>query len=87
MNNKEKILGEGGAACEYNWELLVIPYDTAINAMQQYANQQTTPLLEALKELLIQYRRVYGLAEMPWEDYKGTVVTNAENAIQNAETK
>lgn len=34
---KEQILGEGGDACEYNWELHVIPYDTALGAMEQYA--------------------------------------------------
>lgn len=46
----EELLGEGGAACEYNWELPVIPYDTALTAINQYAAQQNSSLLEALKE-------------------------------------
>jgi hypothetical protein len=48
----EELLGEGGAACEYNWELPVIPYDTALTAINQYAAQQNSSLLEALKEII-----------------------------------
>lgn len=34
------MLGEGGDACEYNWELHVIPYDTALKAMDEFAMQE-----------------------------------------------
>lgn len=47
---KEEILGEGGAACEYNWELPVVPYDDAIKAMTDYSSQQNAELLQALEE-------------------------------------
>ena len=37
---KEEILGEGGDACEYGWDLKVIPYDTAKKAMDEYAKSE-----------------------------------------------
>lgn len=41
-------------------------------------------LLEALQDMMKQYRKVYGFADMPWEDYRGSVVTKCESAIKKA---
>jgi hypothetical protein len=53
--SKEDFLGEGSDACQYNWELHVVPYDTALKAMDQWAKQQNSELMEALKELKEKY--------------------------------